>query len=76
MDPVTKAVDLNLLGFHVPVAWFNSIDSFVSILAVPFLFALWRWPTPSMAASQDEIGKIAAAFMSRRRQPQSWRSAV
>jgi len=39
---INSSVDLDLLGFRIPVAWFNSIDSLVSIIAVPFLFALWR----------------------------------
>jgi POT family proton-dependent oligopeptide transporter len=36
-------VNLTLFGFHVPVAWFSSIDPFASILFVPPLFAFWRW---------------------------------
>jgi len=52
---IDRNVDLNLLGFHMPVAWFNSIDPLVSILAVPFLFALWRW----QAARGGEPGEIA-----------------
>ncbi len=35
-------VDLNMWGFHMPTAWFNSIDPLASIVAVPLLFALWR----------------------------------
>ena len=27
----------------VPTAWFNSVDSFASIVAVPPLVALWAW---------------------------------
>ena len=27
----------------VPAAWFNSVDSFASIIAVPPLVALWAW---------------------------------
>ncbi|HVJ00490.1 MAG TPA: peptide MFS transporter [Sphingomonas sp.] len=27
----------------IPASWFNSIDAFVSIIAVPPLVALWRW---------------------------------
>ena len=60
---IDKAVDLNLLGFRVPVAWFNSIDPLASILGVPFLFVLWRWQD-SHGGEPDEIGKIATgAFM-------------
>jgi POT family proton-dependent oligopeptide transporter len=33
--------DLNAGGFRLPIEWFYSIDPLVSILSVPFLFALW-----------------------------------
>jgi len=39
---INDHVDLNLLGFRVPVPWFNSIDSFISIVFVPPLVWLWR----------------------------------
>jgi POT family proton-dependent oligopeptide transporter len=52
------SVDTNLLGFRMPVAWFNSIDPFVSIVAVPFLFALWRRQA-ARGAEPGEVGKIA-----------------
>jgi proton-dependent oligopeptide transporter, POT family len=52
---IDRSVDLNLLGFRVPVAWFNSIDPLVSIIAVPFLFALWR----RQAARGGEPGELA-----------------
>lgn len=52
-----RSVDLNLFGFHMPVAWFNSIDSFVSIISVPFLFALWRWQS-RRSGEPGEIAKI------------------
>lgn len=55
---IDKAVDLNLLGFHVPVAWFNSIDPFASIVGVPFLLALWQRQA-GRGAEPGEIGKIA-----------------
>ncbi|HEX4301514.1 MAG TPA: peptide MFS transporter [Rhizomicrobium sp.] len=56
-------VDLDIGRFHVPPAWFNSIDSFVSILAVPLLFALWRWQGRH-GGEPGEIAKIGAgAFM-------------
>ena len=54
---IDRSVDLDLLGFHVPVAWFNSIDPFVSIIAVPFLFALWRRQA-ARGGEPGEIGKI------------------
>jgi POT family proton-dependent oligopeptide transporter len=55
---IDREVNLNLLGFHIPVAWFNSIDPFVSMLAVPVLLPFWR----SQAAhgrEPGEVGKIA-----------------
>jgi POT family proton-dependent oligopeptide transporter len=55
---IDRAVDLNFLGFHVPVAWFVSIDPFVSILSVPFLIALWRWQARH-GGEPNEIVKIA-----------------
>lgn len=55
---IDRNVDLNLLGFHVPVAWFNSIDSFASIVFVAPLFALWRWQA-SRNGEPDDLGKIA-----------------
>jgi len=33
--------DLNAGGFDIPIPWFYSIDPLVSIVSVPFLFALW-----------------------------------
>jgi proton-dependent oligopeptide transporter, POT family len=54
---IDRSVDLNLLGFHMPVAWFNSIDPLVSIIAVPFLFALWRWQA-ARAGEPGELVKI------------------
>jgi POT family proton-dependent oligopeptide transporter len=39
----------------VPAAWFNSVDSFASIVAVPPLVALWAW----QARRRREPGSIA-----------------
>jgi proton-dependent oligopeptide transporter, POT family len=55
---IDKYVDLGVLGFHIPVAWFNSIDSFVSIVSVPLLFALWRRQV-ARGGEPGELGKIA-----------------
>ncbi|MEO6968212.1 MAG: peptide MFS transporter [Rhodanobacteraceae bacterium] len=55
---IDRSVNLNLLGFHVPVAWFSSIDPLASIIAVPVLFALWRWQA-ARHAEPDDLGKIA-----------------
>jgi POT family proton-dependent oligopeptide transporter len=55
---IDKHVDLNLLGFHVPVAWFNSIDPFSSIVFVPVLIVLWKWQD-SRGGEPGEIIKIS-----------------
>lgn len=39
----------------VPASWFNSVDSFFSIIAVPPLVALWRW----QAKRSREPGEVA-----------------
>jgi POT family proton-dependent oligopeptide transporter len=40
---VDSHVDLQTPIGRVPTPWFNSIDSLVSIVAVPPLIALWNW---------------------------------
>jgi POT family proton-dependent oligopeptide transporter len=55
---INDHVDLNLLGFHVPVAWFNSIDPLISIVFVPILIALWKWQA-SRSGEPGEVIKIA-----------------
>ncbi len=60
---ISGHVDLNLLGFQIPVPWFNAIDPFASIVSVPLLFALWRYQA-SHRGEPREITKIAiGAFM-------------
>jgi hypothetical protein len=39
---IDKYVDLDLLGFQVPVSWFNSIDPFISIAFVPIIIVMWK----------------------------------
>ena len=55
---IDASVDLDLLGFHMPTAWFSSIDPFASIVGVPLLFALWRRQA-ARGAEPGEVGKIA-----------------
>ena len=50
---IDRSVDLDLLGFHVPVAWFNSVDPLASIVGVPLLLALWR----RQAAERQRTGR-------------------
>ncbi len=54
---INRDVDLNLLGFRVPAAWFNSIDSLVSIIAVPVVLAWWRRQA-ALGKEPGEISKI------------------
>ena len=54
---IDRSVDLELLGYRVPTGWFNSIDPFVSIVAVPFLLTLWRRQA-LRGAEPGEIAKI------------------
>ena len=54
---IDRSVDLELLGYRVPTGWFNSIDPFVSIVAVPFLLTLWRRQA-LRGAEPREIAKI------------------
>lgn len=54
---IDSSVNLDLLGFHIPAAWFNSIDPFVSMLSVPFLLAFWRWQA-HRNREPDEVVKI------------------
>lgn len=51
-------VDLDVLGFRVPVAWFISIDPLASIIGVPLLLALWRRQA-ARGTEPDDLGKIA-----------------
>lgn len=55
---IDQAVDLNLFGFHIPVAWFGSIDALASIVGVPFLIALWRWQDKHGGGQPDDLAKI------------------
>ncbi len=61
---IDRSVDLNLAGFHVPVAWFSSVDSAVSIAVLPLL--IWLWQRQAARGREPrEIGKIAiGAWMS------------
>ncbi|MBI3439467.1 MAG: peptide MFS transporter [Proteobacteria bacterium] len=54
---IDRSVDLDLLGFHIPVAWFGSIDALASIVGVPFLITLWRWQDKNGGAP-DDLAKI------------------
>lgn len=55
---VDEHVDLRLFGWRFPVPWFSAINSFISIIAVPPLFALWRYQA-AHRGEPNEITKIA-----------------
>jgi POT family proton-dependent oligopeptide transporter len=55
---IDQYVDREAFGFRVPQAWFVAINSFVSFVAVPALFALWRWQAKH-GGEPDEMRKIA-----------------
>lgn len=42
---------------RIPTSWFNAIDSFFSIVAVPPLFALWRWQA-RRGGEPSDVAKI------------------
>ncbi len=54
---IQQHVDLSIGGFEIPVPWFQSVDSIASILAVPLLFAIWRWQA-SRRGEPREMTKI------------------
>ena len=45
----------NVGGFHIPIAWYQSIDSLVAIVCVPLLLRIWR----QQAARGSEPGDLA-----------------
>ncbi len=46
----------------IPASWFNSVDSFFSIIAVPPLVALWRWQA-KRGREPGDIGKIGIGMV-------------
>lgn len=55
---ISDHVDLGFAGLSIPVAWFNAINSFVSIIFVPVLIALWKWQA-RRGGEPDDMAKIA-----------------
>jgi proton-dependent oligopeptide transporter, POT family len=52
---IQQYVALDVGGFHLPVPWFQSINSVFSILGVPLLFWIWR----HQAARRREPNELA-----------------
>jgi POT family proton-dependent oligopeptide transporter len=55
---IDAQVDLSSPLGTVPASWFNSVDSFASIVAVPPLVALWAWQA-RRRREPDSIVKMA-----------------
>jgi POT family proton-dependent oligopeptide transporter len=54
---VQQSVDLGVGNLTIPVAWYQSIDPLVSIIAVPLLFGLWQLQA-NRRGEPSELGKI------------------
>ena len=54
---IREKVDLATPFGQVPIAWFNSIDSFSSIVSVAPLVALWRWQS-KRGGEPGDLSKI------------------
>jgi len=55
---VDQHVDLASPFGAVPASWFNSVDSFASVVVAPFLIALWGWQA-RRNTEPDAMTKIA-----------------
>ncbi|HVR91282.1 MAG TPA: peptide MFS transporter [Novosphingobium sp.] len=55
---IDQYVNLATPAGSVPVAWFNSLDSFASICAAPLLIGLWAWQSRA-GREPDSVTKIA-----------------
>ncbi len=54
---IQEHVALDLGTFHIPVPWFQSINSVFSIASVPLLFWIWRQQA-ARGREPDELAKI------------------
>jgi POT family proton-dependent oligopeptide transporter len=59
---VDQQVNLTSAFGTVPASWFNSVDSFGSILAAPVLIALWAWQA-RREAEPNSLGKMGIGMM-------------
>ncbi len=59
---VDQQVNLASALGTVPASWFNSVDSFGSILAAPVLLVLWRWQA-GRGSEPNSLGKIAIGMV-------------
>ncbi|MGH6872127.1 MAG: peptide MFS transporter [Rhizomicrobium sp.] len=56
-------LDLNAFGFTIPTPWFPAVNSFVSILMVPVLLALWAWQEKRGHGPGELIKMATGAFI-------------
>ena len=54
---VTDHVDLTILGWKVPVPWFQAFDALAPLAMVPLLIAAWRWQA-RRSREPDDLGKM------------------
>jgi POT family proton-dependent oligopeptide transporter len=59
---VDQQVNLTSMFGTVPASWFNSVDSFGSILAAPALIVLWAWQA-RRKAEPGSLGKIGIGMV-------------
>jgi POT family proton-dependent oligopeptide transporter len=59
---VDQQVNLHSMFGTVPASWFNSVDSFGSILAAPILLVLWRWQA-RRGSETNSLGKIGIGMV-------------
>jgi POT family proton-dependent oligopeptide transporter len=50
--------DLDAGGFDIPIPWYASVDPLASMVAVPFLFALWKRQAAWSGSEPSDLGKI------------------
>jgi POT family proton-dependent oligopeptide transporter len=50
--------DLNAGGFQIPIPWYASVDPLASMIAVPFLFAMWKRRAKRSGSEPSDLGKI------------------
>ena len=53
-----KHGDLNAGGFQIPIPWYASVDPLASMVAVPFLFGMWKRQAGRLGSEPSDLGKI------------------
>ncbi len=50
--------DLAIGSFRIPIPWYASVDPLASMVAVPFLFAMWKRQAARSGSEPSDLGKI------------------